>query len=246
MSIQRPEVIEWNTTSPLVESLEDIIYTSKVIAPPNPQTWHDTARQYAEKINPLNLAVAGIDLLDALPYADIIEAVEDTQYVERLSLQRARMGRKLLLTARDAIILSTDKNQSDDYRLLRESCMLLGRLADANGQDASLVSRTVDALEALSETPSAALEHLHSADKTEAKILRWLSSDVLLHTDETSDIDVNLYHQRRKDFRRIANIYGLIACRSESVSFKRFASEGMILNSNYGKINDALDISTEK
>jgi hypothetical protein len=237
---------DWETTSPLIRGLEGVLQNSKTATYPHPEEWHAQAAERAQDIDSGQVLDTALRLLDEIPYEAAIEAIKSAHEGDPDSFVRMRMSRKLLLVARDAIILSTNPIPTEDYQILRSACQWLGQLSDARGENATLATQTVEQLDLLSQTASRAGEFLHSSQSTRTKIEKGLHTTSLLRTDTALALNPDVYHKWRKDFRRVANVYSLISGSGNDRDFKDFASQGLLLSSVYGEINDTIDKVLEK
>ncbi len=236
----------WETDSPAVQGLEEVINASRTMETPDQILWHDEAIERSGELEPQRLSEAGVQLLEDIPYDQIIEAVSDVPEGTLETLNRVRMGRKLFLVARDAIIVGTDIFQTSDYEYLRITCKKLGLLADANGADSELAQAIITSITLLKTTSSHALEHVRTLAETKQKVVDLLHTSLLVDPEILQNADSETYHRWRKDFRRVANSYALVAGQTDDKELRNFASQGVILNTLYGNTNDTLDISTEK
>lgn len=243
----RPTLLEdWDTPSTVISGVEDVIRSSRFVVVPDESEWHDEALNRSNDIDHEQLAYLGTRLLEDIPYDQLNDILQSQSLEKDDTMFRLRMGRKLFLIARDAIVLTTDMYYTADYTHLQSVCRSLGILADTQGKDTELAHKISRELTVLKELPSRALDFLHNGEITLQKIERMLHKDQLVNFSPEVKIDTATYHTWRKDFRRIVNSYALLAGQGDDDSFRTFASQGMIINTYYGTVNDTLDKAEEK
>ena len=241
--MSQPHIL-WQTQTPLLLGIERVIQDT----PPEvieQVAWHHEAVERSMDIDPVVLSKYGVDLINEIPYEEILDAITLAETGDSGALNTARLGRKLFLIARDSIILSTNQHLSDDYNTLREACHKLGVFADyrgANHYATTMAYRSVGALSRITynEVPS-----VNSTDIVQSKVTKWLHTDELTG-QEPPAVSSETYHQWRKEFRRVVNAYILLAAHGEDGDFDRFASSGNVLSAKYGEVNDAIDKSIKK
>lgn len=241
----RTEVITWNTSSPLIDGIEEAIQVSRSLEMPDQLLWHQEAVKRASSLDPRYLAESADGLLNAAPYNQMIDIVLEGAQGDSEALVKAKKGRKLFMIARDAIILGTTLRDSSDFDYLCKLCRQLGEHADLYGQDKDLAQDIALTLSMLQLMPTQALDHIQSPQDTQQRTIESLHTAELL-SPTSSKVSHEAYHDWRKDFRRVVNAYILLAAHSNDSGLKEFAGQGMLLNTQYGLVNSSIDKHEEK
>lgn len=238
--MSQPHIL-WQSQTPLLLGIERVIQGTPPEAV-DQVAWHHEAMRRSADIDPVLLSKYGVDLINEIPYEQILDAITLAETGDSDALNTARLGRKLFLIARDSIILSTSQHLSDDYNTLREACHKLGVFADYRGMSHYATAMAFKSVGALSRITYIEAPSVHGSDVLQSKVTRWLHTDDLT-SQQSPEVSSDTYHQWRKEFRRIVNAYLLLAAREGDRDFDRFASSGNVLSAKYGEVNDTIDKS---
>jgi hypothetical protein len=231
-----------DTYVPLTQGIETVIQLGMKMPPPYDHiSWHTEALERAAHINTTDLSDAAVLLLHEINYTEIADALEVRSASESPDIVQAKLGRRLMLTARDAIIMSSSERPSDDYDLLFSACSHIGKIADVKGSDPKMVVSTIGELRKLQDMSFFPPENINNDDELMIKIQKNLHTDGLAYGPPKTTGASDSYHEWRKDFRRVANAFILMTGYTDSSLMAQFAAQGAAINKEYGNIKDALD-----
>lgn len=233
---------QWTGGGSFINAVESVLLAGREGKPTHSEEWHAAALVFAQQITSANVLQAANRLLNEAPYEDMHQAVEQLRDHDLSALTALRMGRKLFLIARDSIILTTGRHSTDEYTALRQLCASLGRVRDAHGADTASLNLASASLATLEELPRQATSYLHDSHLFRHKIAQCLGSGALLDQPlEECLVTSEQYHQARKNFRRVTNLFALEAARTENAQTVQFAVRGVQLNHHYGAMVDEFD-----
>lgn len=233
----------WENNLPLTTGIESVFDTSKLLSEAiDPTEWRREARSRSREISPPNLKDLSIRLLKQIPYNEIHNAIEHAGQSVPGALFRARMGRKLIMIARDSIIMSTSNSPSISYDTLRFACQAIGNVADTNAEELSVIMQAIHAVDGLSENRFDDFAQSTNSEELAIKMKTYIGTSELKKYTGNKPVSHDVYHKWRKNFRRIVNMYGLIAASEpDDDDLRAFAAKGVILNTTHGNTNDTLD-----
>ncbi len=235
----------WRSDALRLTAVESVISKVKQFEPISESEFHVKAQESSYLLNPDLLVEEAVVLAQQAPYKEMGELLESNPIEYADTLPKLKMGRKILMIARDTIIINTRKDASVHHEPLRVACRLLGRLADTPEYNEQLINDTARALEDASTMQYLAQEYAITQDEISQKISTFLSTDNIRSIDVSNNPDqIDTYHKHRRDFRRVVNTYILAASINEDSHLLELASQGFKLNASYGNTMKAIDITT--
>lgn len=236
---------DWIKGGVFVENIENILTAGKQTQITTTlESWCMSAISYAKGIEADDIRDSSRILIQQAPYVELADHLDRLSNQEINSLTSIRMIRKLFVIARDGIILTTDKHFTDEFKSLRKLCISLGRIADTNGVDSKHITHAQNALDELVYSEESAEAFAHDNETFQDKIVSMIDVPTLEYERYGQTVQPDAYHQARKNFRRVSNMFLLEAANNRSGHLQAFASKGVQLNRRHGSIADHLDNPT--
>jgi len=222
----------WANGGSFLDSVEAVLRSSRSLHV-NEEVWHRDALLTSQSFSAQQVFESATLLLHEAPYEEVLGALEPGTAAEKAQNKKLRRSRRLFQIARDGLIITTDKNSSPEYQALRQVCILLGNIPRLQEDDPEQRQLFADSLQVLHEAQYSD-DYLHDTTYMLAKVSRLINTDTLVGVDATSVDTPEVYHKLRKDFRRVTNMFVLVAAHGLGDDVSHLAAQGVVLNRVYG------------
>ncbi len=228
---------QWISDYPPIDTVEEVLRLGRHVQGESLRGhWIADASVQLGANEPDRIAARSRGMINSAPYGAIYDAINEQAHSQDHLLELRRI-RKLLLVARDGVIMTFESGPNESYDPLFALCRGLGNLSVGKG---TYYDR-IYALEACQTLREQKTTHQPNCDipmfTTRIKDVQKSESTLALLQ---SDIAPEAYHKHRKAFRRVAHVAVLASVLEYNLRLRNFAASGLKLSQMFGEHKDRL------